>query len=75
MVFVIFDRTALYQIIHDGAHMYYRKEGEPMAIESALSTTDAWWENYARILDNGTVDTYETPAEYLDQVMPSNQAA
>jgi len=70
MVFVIFDRSALYQIIHDGEHMYYRKEGQYMAIESALTETNAWWEQYATILDNGTVDTEEVPAEYLDQVMP-----
>ena len=94
MVFTIFDRSALYQVIHDGNHHYYRHEYEPPTIATSLSSTPGVWTNYDNILkgisvDNygqggasgtpsngvggagaGTVDTVQTTAEYLDQIMP-----
>lgn len=76
MVFTLFDRSALYQMIRDGNHHYYRHEYEPTALQSGLSTTPTFWENYANIFTNGpdgqvnTIDTIKSPADYLDQVMP-----
>ena len=70
LVFTIFDRSALYQVIHDGKHKYYRHEYEPKTIQSALGTSPSFWENYANILNDDTIDTIESDAEYLDQVMP-----
>lgn len=76
MVFTLLDRSALYQMIHDGNHHYYRHEYEPTALQAGLSTTPTFWENYANIFASGpdgqtnTVDTIKSPADYLDQVMP-----
>lgn len=50
MVFTLFDRSALYQIIHDGKHHYYRHEYEPPTIATALSTTPSAWTNYENIM-------------------------
>ncbi len=50
MVFTIFDRSALYQIIHDSKHYYYRHEYEPPTIATSLSTTPNAWVNYDNIM-------------------------
>ena len=56
MVFTLFDRSALYQIIHDGKHHYYRHEYEPPTIATSLSTTPGVWTNYDNILNGISVD-------------------
>jgi len=63
MVFSVFDRSALHQIIHDGNHMYYRHEYEPATIMQGLTNAASYWDNYSNIFSasgvaSGTISGY-----------------
>jgi hypothetical protein len=57
MVFSVFDRSALHQIIHDGKHMYYRHEYEPATIMQGLTNAASYWDNYNNIFSNDGSNT------------------
>ena len=54
MVFSVFDRSALHQIIHDSKHMYYRHEYEPATIMQGLTNAASYWDNYNNIFSGGS---------------------
>ncbi len=79
MIFTLFDRSALYQIMGgdrngDQDHWYYAKEGDQYALDSGYSA-DPW--KWAADIANDTITpgrftTTKRPAEYMDQIMPFN---
>lgn len=78
MIFTLFDRSALYQIMAGDStnkeHWYYAKEGEQYALDNGYSA-DPWkWASdiAADVQDNGGYKTTQRAPEYMDQIMPFN---
>jgi len=70
MIFTLFDRSALYQLINDSDRRwhYYAHEGEKATYDG---NTNVWdWANEIDPTDG--VQTQLKRAEYSDQVMPRN---
>lgn len=75
MIFTLFDRSALYQLMRrvDRKYDYYAHEEEAYTLESNNNV----WDWAARITDPGSpggtsVSTVLRHAEYMDQIMPFN---
>jgi hypothetical protein len=74
MIFTLFDRSALYQIMRDtsGRFDYYAHIHEPATIDTNVSVWD-WAQAYQKDLTSGTgIQTIKRHAEYADQIMPFN---
>jgi hypothetical protein len=72
MIFTLFDRSALYQLMAgdlSGTYDYYAKEGEEYALNNG--NADPWaWAN--SITTDDGLTTTKRHAEYMDQIMPFN---
>jgi len=72
MIFTLFDRSALYQIMRgDGSDnfKYYAKEGEAYTLNTTSNDPWAW---AASIDVSDGIQTTQRHAEYMDQIMPFN---
>jgi len=73
MIFTLFDRSALYQVMSTLDYYYYAHEGEEYTLNS---NTNVW--DWAKDLTDkiqaagGSIHTNARPAEYADQIMPFN---
>jgi len=70
MIFTLFDRSALYQVMRDtsGRFDYYAHEHEPATIDTNLSVWD-WAQQYQNDIQAGQgVQTVKKHAEYADQI-------
>jgi hypothetical protein len=74
MIFTLFDRSALYQIMagdQNGRWDYYAKEGEGYSLED--NNADPWaWAAAVNANTPGQYETTKRHAEFMDQIMPFN---
>lgn len=74
MIFTLFDRAALYNIMRDkdGRFDYYAHEGEEYTLDGNNNVWD-WANNLTeQIRAGGGIGTDRRHAEYMDQIMPIN---
>ncbi len=74
MIFTLFDRSALYQIMRadSGEFDYYAHEFEQYTLDSNTNVWDWAADASKQISDAGGVRTVKRHAEFADQIMPFN---
>ena len=77
MIFTLFDRSPLYQIMNDtndggaGRYDYYAKPGEELTLHDNSNVWD-WANELTTGMATNGITTKPKHAEYLDQIMPFN---